>query len=176
MSPRPATGVSRALRARETPVAGRGGCKCRGGSFGLFWGFGGGWVYQHDASRCTRCEGYSSIAFGDAQVDLALAARRRKGCSLTSKQRARDKCSSQAALHQYLRPNDPWALPESRYLDDRGWVLFSVADQWVLRLLHPRPPTTHSREEHSMDRCRCRPELSESGPGKPNQRNDLVSS
>ena len=40
---------------------------------------GGGVPALYDASRCTRCEGYSSIAFGDAQVDLALAAQRRKG-------------------------------------------------------------------------------------------------
>ena len=34
----------------------------------------GGGVYQHVASRCTRCEGYASIAFGLAQVDsVALA-------------------------------------------------------------------------------------------------------
>ena len=31
-------------------------------------------LYQHVASRCTRCEGYASIAFGLAQVDsVALA-------------------------------------------------------------------------------------------------------
>ena len=39
---------------------------------------GGGGVYQHDASRCTISEGYASIAFGDPQVDLALAVERKE--------------------------------------------------------------------------------------------------
>ena len=53
-----------------------------------------GGVYQHVASRCTRCEGYASIAFGDAQVDLAFA-EIEKGSSLRERERA-DKTSAAA--------------------------------------------------------------------------------
>ena len=50
-------------------------------------------LYQHNASRCTISEGYVFVAFGDAQVDLALAEIKRVSPFL-AESKPLNKCSS----------------------------------------------------------------------------------
>ena len=80
---------------------------------------GGGGLYQHDASRCTNIVGYVLIAFGDAQVDLALA-EIKKASPFLAESKPLDKCSSESRCISTSDPTFLGRLLGDRHLDDRG--------------------------------------------------------
>ena len=104
--------------ARGGPGGGKGESEALGGGrvVDFLLEFPGG-VYQHDASRCTNIVGYVLMAFGDAQVDLALAEIKRASPFL-AESKPLDKCSSESRCISTSDPTFLGRLLGDRHLDD----------------------------------------------------------